>query len=276
MRVRSEGFAKNVPPIGYSGRSNNDVSSPLNSINPQDIERVEVIKGAAATTLYGTEASAGVIQIFTKRGSVGEGDLVRPAGAGTRRATSRSAPIRRCGRLRRTPLRSPAGAPTSSSSTPGCAATSPMCDDPIVVEGQPCDSGLFNDLGAQQQKFALNVGGGGEERPLLRVGFLRERRRSTPQRQGEEGHPARATSPSIRSKTLQLQWNSSYTNDDLAHTAGGNNAHGMTLNTFRRDRNYLNDESFNAINPFLNQEITTQIDHVITGLTATHSPMADW
>ena len=39
----------------------------------------------------------------------------------------------------------------------------------------------------------------------------------------------------------------------------------MTLNTFRRDRNYLNDESFNAIDPFLDQDITTQIDHLITG-----------
>ena len=82
VRVRSAGFAKNVPPIGYSGRSNNDVSSPLNSVNPQDIERVEVIKGAAATTLYGTEASAGVIQIFTKRGSIGEATWTGPFGAG--------------------------------------------------------------------------------------------------------------------------------------------------------------------------------------------------
>jgi TonB-dependent starch-binding outer membrane protein SusC len=46
-------------------------SSPLNDINPQDIERVEVIKGAAATSLYGTEAASGVIQIFTKRGQAG-------------------------------------------------------------------------------------------------------------------------------------------------------------------------------------------------------------
>jgi TonB-dependent SusC/RagA subfamily outer membrane receptor len=45
--------------------------SPLHDINPEDIERVEVVKGAAATTLYGTEASAGVIQIFTRRGSQG-------------------------------------------------------------------------------------------------------------------------------------------------------------------------------------------------------------
>lgn len=40
----------------------------LDDINPEDIERIEIVKGAAAATLYGTEASAGVIQIFTKRG----------------------------------------------------------------------------------------------------------------------------------------------------------------------------------------------------------------
>jgi len=44
----------------------------LNDINPNDIDRVEVIKGAAATALYGTEASNGVIQIFTKKGAAGE------------------------------------------------------------------------------------------------------------------------------------------------------------------------------------------------------------
>jgi len=36
-----------------------------------DIERIEVLKGSAASTLYGTEAAAGVIQIFTRRGSSG-------------------------------------------------------------------------------------------------------------------------------------------------------------------------------------------------------------
>ena len=45
--------------------------SPLDAINPDDIERIEIIKGSAATTLYGTEAAAGVIQVFTKRGSTG-------------------------------------------------------------------------------------------------------------------------------------------------------------------------------------------------------------
>jgi TonB-linked SusC/RagA family outer membrane protein len=45
--------------------------SRLNDIDPEDIESVEVIKGPAAGTLYGTEASNGVIQIITKRGRSG-------------------------------------------------------------------------------------------------------------------------------------------------------------------------------------------------------------
>ena len=43
-------------------------------INSEDIDHVEVIKGAAASSLYGSDAANGVIQIFTKRGSnLGEG-----------------------------------------------------------------------------------------------------------------------------------------------------------------------------------------------------------
>ncbi|MDE2783701.1 MAG: SusC/RagA family TonB-linked outer membrane protein [Gemmatimonadota bacterium] len=45
--------------------------SRLNDLALADVERIEVIKGPAAATLYGTEASNGVIQIFTKRGQQG-------------------------------------------------------------------------------------------------------------------------------------------------------------------------------------------------------------
>lgn len=45
--------------------------SRLNDLNPNDIESIEVVKGPAASTLFGTEASNGVIQITTKRGKVG-------------------------------------------------------------------------------------------------------------------------------------------------------------------------------------------------------------
>ncbi len=43
----------------------------LADINPADIERIEVLNGAAAAAIYGSRANSGVVQIFTKRGSVG-------------------------------------------------------------------------------------------------------------------------------------------------------------------------------------------------------------
>jgi TonB-linked SusC/RagA family outer membrane protein len=55
---------------GQAQRGNGGASR-LNDINPEDIESIEVLKGPAASTLYGTEASNGVIQIITKRGRSG-------------------------------------------------------------------------------------------------------------------------------------------------------------------------------------------------------------
>ena len=46
-------------------------TTALDAINPADMESIEVIKGPAAATLYGVEAAAGVIQIFTKKGRPG-------------------------------------------------------------------------------------------------------------------------------------------------------------------------------------------------------------
>ncbi len=46
-------------------------SSALADLLAGDIERVEIIRGGAASTLYGSDAASGVIQIFTKRGAPG-------------------------------------------------------------------------------------------------------------------------------------------------------------------------------------------------------------
>lgn len=40
----------------------------LSDLNPQDVESIEVVKGAAASALYGTRAEGGVIQIVSKKG----------------------------------------------------------------------------------------------------------------------------------------------------------------------------------------------------------------
>jgi len=62
----------NDPSDSGVGDNSNGGPSRINDINPEDIESIEVIKGPAATTLYGTEASNGVIQIITKRGRTQE------------------------------------------------------------------------------------------------------------------------------------------------------------------------------------------------------------
>jgi len=75
-RIRVRGNASltqsNEPIVFMDGiriNSGGGQTSRLEDIDPNTIERVEVLKGAAAATLYGTEASNGVIQIFTKKGT---------------------------------------------------------------------------------------------------------------------------------------------------------------------------------------------------------------
>lgn len=49
----------------------NYVGNAISGINPEDIEKIDVLKDAAATALYGTRASNGVIVVTTKKGRIG-------------------------------------------------------------------------------------------------------------------------------------------------------------------------------------------------------------
>ncbi|MQA92319.1 MAG: SusC/RagA family TonB-linked outer membrane protein [Gemmatimonas sp.] len=69
-RLQSNGSSGGLD-IGGQGQSR------LADINPADIESIEVVKGPAAATLYGADASAGVIQIITKRGRLGTNQFVQ-------------------------------------------------------------------------------------------------------------------------------------------------------------------------------------------------------
>jgi len=87
IRIRGIGtFSLNSQPLVYVDgiRVNNStgsgifvqafssgVVSRLNDFDPSEIESVEVLKGPAAATLYGTEAARGVINIITKKGHAG-------------------------------------------------------------------------------------------------------------------------------------------------------------------------------------------------------------
>ena len=57
--------------VGFVGTGGGGRPSRLDDIDPSSVEKIEILKGAAAATLYGTEASNGVLLITTKRGAAG-------------------------------------------------------------------------------------------------------------------------------------------------------------------------------------------------------------
>ena len=62
----------------YSGNNSavgNVPNNPLASINPEDIESVDVLKDASATAIYGSRAAGGVILVTTKRGKKGQSHI---------------------------------------------------------------------------------------------------------------------------------------------------------------------------------------------------------
>jgi TonB-linked SusC/RagA family outer membrane protein len=97
--IRSEGNAPlyvidGVPyssdPIGYNQTATTfpTVTSPLNSINPDNIESIEVLKDADATSIYGSRGANGVVLVTTKKGKTGKTKFSVTASTGAGQVTS--------------------------------------------------------------------------------------------------------------------------------------------------------------------------------------------
>lgn len=54
---------------GYDPLNSFDYGAGINDINPEDIESMEILKGAKASVLYGSEGANGVVLITTKKGA---------------------------------------------------------------------------------------------------------------------------------------------------------------------------------------------------------------
>lgn len=250
VRVKSDAYKKNVPPGDFTGRSGNVTASPLADINPADIERVEVIKGAAATTLYGTEAAAGVIQIFTRRGTSGAPRWTLQVDQGFNRLRPFS----------------PSGTVdfgTTEDGTPDIYRATPLLNmEPYVRNGW-------------RQGYALSVSGGGEGLQYF-VSLNHDDVKGvlpldTERRTGVRGNFTFTPLPG-----LQISWNTSYSKNAISNTPAGNNAHGLTLNAFRQEHNDFSNGHPDTVRQVLDYEIDTWIDRFITGATLTYSPMANF
>ncbi len=63
-----------TPANGYTNTTPTN-GNPLNFINPQDIESIDILKDADATSIYGSRAANGAIIITTKKGKAGKTDV---------------------------------------------------------------------------------------------------------------------------------------------------------------------------------------------------------
>jgi TonB-dependent SusC/RagA subfamily outer membrane receptor len=247
-RVVNQSFPKNYFPIGYAGSSDNSTYSPLNDINPEDIARIEIIKGPAATTLYGTEAAAGVIQIFTKRGTTGRARW-------TANISQTASQVRDFGPSQGfdgNPITIP-GNEVDPYGTPG-----KMYLEPYLRTGL-------------EQRYDLSVNGGTSDFTYFVSGGMVDQTGTLPNDELSQGS-VRGNLSFTAMENLTLQWNSAYSRTRVRKTPVGGTAEGVTLNAFRRDRNYFNDNDPDVIGQVLDFDLRNYIDHLTTGLAATYSP----
>lgn len=261
VRVRSGGFRRNRPPVGFTGRSGNVEASPLNNINPNDIERIEVIKGAAASTLYGTEAAAGVIQIFTKRGRLGTPQYTLQVDQGFARTQAFGTDENPFVNMK----------PCSTGPTCWEGWTSDQVVGSCGSDAPTLDVNCSWLRDGHRQKYAGSVGGGNGPVSYFVSGSYNNYDGTLP-KDNESAFTARGNFSFEVSNNIRVDVNSSYTRREVSNTAAGNNAHGVTLNVFRANRNYFGDNDPNNLRQILNQDIDTDFDHLITGGTITYNP----
>src|SRR5207249_2597315 len=77
-------------PGGTIATSQENAINRVGDLNPNDIENIEVLKGASASAIYGSKASNGVIIITTKRGRVGAPQFTISERAGVSTVNPRS------------------------------------------------------------------------------------------------------------------------------------------------------------------------------------------
>jgi outer membrane receptor protein involved in Fe transport len=246
VRMQSKAF-----PVGNSsvarqanGGSANIDANPLNNINPSDIERIEVIKGSAATTLYGTEASAGVIQVFTKKGASG-------------------APVWN--------LEIAQSLNKSIKYGPHWQGIIGTSDGPEGYDYVRMDPYLRT---GRVGDYSASVRGGGQALQYFMSAAAEEGFGVLPNDSITKvtGRGNFTFSPS---SVVQIQWNSAYALQKQRNSPVGGNVYGIQLNAYRGYVNYYNTDDSVVVNELFDQDLRNQIERFTTGSTVTYSPLAN-
>jgi len=236
----------------------------LNDIKADDIERIEVVKGAAATTLYGTEASGGVIQIFTKKGTASAPEWSMDVTGG----------VNHMGHVGSS--KDPTGVFMNQCTGPnlhdafGTRWTDPTC---------PSNGSWLTNGGVQQ--YSLSVRGGIQQTTYFLSGNFNDDRGVVPTNEAKSGG-LRGNFSFAPAKNLILNFNSAYNRSEINFIPDGNLANGLTLNVMRGNAgNFKGGKGNDCANVtvtcvtnryVLDQRPNSSADHFIGGLTLNWSP----
>jgi TonB-linked SusC/RagA family outer membrane protein len=250
---------------------------PLNDINADDIARVEIVKGAAATTLYGTEASGGVIQIFTKRGAEGKPEWsteatygvnnlghVGPAGDPTGLYLNQCRGDRLFG-IETNPRAKNAGQPIPFEDTTCPASGTWLKNGPIQRYS------LSVRGGAQAMKYFLS-GNYSDENGVIALGQLPAERGEVEDAGWSKNGGFRGNFTFSPARGLDFALSTSYNRRVTNWVPDGNNASGFLLNVTRGLSNNFKIGGEPANGYILEQRNFNRNDHFITGFTVTYAP----
>ncbi len=251
----------------FNGRTPTNVggrqfTSPLNDIAAEDIDHIEIVKGPAATTLYGTEASGGVLQIFTKQGKDGAAkwDLSMTTG------------FNNMGHL------GPSSDPNGEFFNK-CGGTLTIGDGTKFQDATCPASGSWLHNGPIAR---LNIGvrGGTPAGVTYQVSANADNSEGVLPTGGAFSRGLRASLGFSPAKGLTVQLNQSITNSKSIGFADGNSSNGAMLNISRGSgSNYKGTGCADATVVCVNNDslFTNQINnttnHFITGVTFTYQPI---
>ncbi len=250
------------------------VMNPFNDIRSEDIERVEVMKGASATTLYGTEASGGVIQIFTKRGRSGRPQWTAEAVGGTNDLDYLHVDgdptvvyLKNC---RGSEL---FGIDVTNAATLGQEV--PFEDSTCPSSGKWVRTGVV-------QRYSASVGGGGDVMQYFLTGNYSDEQGAVDPGEFKTGG-FRGNFSFRPLRQLELALNSSYQRGDQQWIPDGNLANGFLLNVARGTAgNYRGSGCSTPTIVCMNNAAALTIgtnsrtDHFISGFTINYAPVATW
>lgn len=241
-------------------------AAAFNDIKADEIERVEIVKGAAATTLYGTEASGGVIQIFTKRGTAGAPQW----------STTLSSGVNVMGHVG--PTSDPTGLGLNDCTGIRADGAGRKYTDPTCPS-----SGTWLRRGPVQ-RLDMEVKGGGENMTYFLSGNYGDNQgviRTGYQKDGG----FRGNFTFMPAKALVVGLNTAYNKKVIRWIGDGNLANGFTLNVMRGSSgNFKGGKGTDCANVpadvtcvtnkyILDEQIKNDADHFITGATISWNPI---